>query len=139
VDLGIAARRVSNLVITRRNLRLQLAGIESGHTRQSVHAFHKIGQPAGDHEVSAPLLERFHRSWSRARNGALQQHGDALAGQIGILFRSGQSEFALDDALRQYEPRVVESGLRDVLERLERIETRIQRCRQPIANRVQPH
>ena len=66
------------------------------------------GSVLRDHEVGAALHEAPHRL-GRALADAAEHQLDAALGQIRILLRAGEREFAADDALVQQEPRMIDA------------------------------
>jgi hypothetical protein len=104
---------------------------------EGVHPRNQRRQIALDDEILALVHEGLHRA-GNALSRAGQDLPPALAGQVGILFRTGQREFLLDDSPGQNEPGIIVAGVHDVAERAQRVEARIKRNRKAIATRVEP-
>ncbi len=137
-DLQILAERILQLAIAGDDLALNRGEIQQRLFRQRVHALHELVEPIGDDKVGTVLFEGLDRAGGAFAQRAAQNQLPILVGQIGILFRSGECELALDDRLGQHEPGVLEARFADVFERAERVEAGIERRRQTLARRIEP-
>jgi len=126
-DLGILDVRIVDLAVARLDLRPDRSGIEHVRATELVHGGDEILQIVADDEVRAFVPERLDRCRTALGAGAADHLPPAFAGEIRILFGAGKTEFLLDDALRQDEPRIVVARAHDVLELTERVVARIER------------
>ena len=125
------------LAVPRDDLPFQFGQVDERLLGQLVHAVDELGQRPGDHEVGAVPFERLHRS-SGAGSHPGQGEPEVLAGQVGVLLRTGQRELLLDDLLGEYEPGVVVAGGADGGQRAQRVEPGKVRRREAPPRGVEP-
>src|SRR5205823_7106045 len=97
----------------------------------------ELAQISGLDEVLALVEKGLHRL-RRALAGATENVAPGLAGEIRVLFGSGECELLLDDLACEHEPRVVVTGRAQVVERAQSVEAGKQRHRQPATGCVEP-
>ena len=135
-DLWIGRRVARRLLVVLAKRPPEIGGVDRRIGRERAHPRRELRGILREDEVAtaaAELLHGLHRARERSRDDA----ADALPGEIRVLLRSRQRELAAEDLRVEHEPRVIDPGPHDLLERTERIEPGEQRCREAPAATVE--
>jgi hypothetical protein len=136
-DLQVFSELVLDLQVARPQHPLDPLGVQRRLGCELVHPRHELAQRRRHHEVLASVQERLHRR--RHHRPRPPEHvAHRLVGQVEVLLGARQHELLLDDPLVEDEPRVLEPGPAQVLQRPQGVEPGEERRGQPVPGPVQP-
>src|SRR5690606_28716431 len=119
--LGVA---VDDLAISRFDLITDMVRLQKFLSRQTVHFCNELIQCSGCDEICSVIEKGLDRRRWRFTEATFKQKLPVFAGEVRILFRSGQRELFADDFFGQDEPRIVVAGRKNMFERAKSVEAR---------------